>query len=87
MTFESAPISYMARMLADQMKRPVVDGTGLEGSFDFKLEFVPESVRLKANMDTTAPPDGIGADGPSIFTVTQEQIGLKLQMREAPVRD
>lgn len=86
MTFESAPISYVARMLADQMKRPVVDGTGLDGSFDFKLEFVPESVRLKANMDSTAPSEGTGADGPSIFTATQEQLGLKLQMREAPVQ-
>lgn len=75
MAFESAPRSYVAKMLSAEVKRAVVDQTGLSGAFDFKLEFVPENVELTPNADT--------AGGRSIFTAMEEQLGLKLQKRQA----
>jgi len=52
--------------------RPVIDGTGLTGKFDFSLEFSPER-------DVSRPdlvPDGTG---PTFLQALQEQLGLKLQ--------
>jgi uncharacterized protein (TIGR03435 family) len=49
--------------------RPVVDRTGLEGLFEFRLDY---AVR----------PD---EDRPNIFTAVQEQLGLKLEAARAPV--
>ena len=64
-------------MLADRLSRPdfqldrrVVDLTGLKGAFDFTLDWCPMSV---------------DADGPSIFTALQEQLGLKLEARKVPL--
>ena len=52
--------------------RPVIDGTGLTGKFDFSLEFSSER-------DVSRPdlvPDGTG---PTFLQALQEQLGLKLQ--------
>jgi uncharacterized protein (TIGR03435 family) len=58
---------------------PVVDRTGLQGTFDIDLHWSPASPVVADA--TTAPPL---ADGPSIFTAVQEQLGLKLQEAKAP---
>lgn len=60
-----------ARNLAGATGRYVVDKTGLSGSYDLDLEFIPEQ-----SADTT---------GPSLFTAMQEQLGLKLDSQRAPV--
>jgi uncharacterized protein (TIGR03435 family) len=61
-------------MLAGQLTRllgsTVVDETGLEGGFDFNLEWTPEET----------PADL--ASAPSIFTAIQEQLGLRLEARK-----
>ena len=53
-----------AAALRRQAGRPVEDHTGLQGNFDFQIEWSPEET-----------PDS--AD-PSLFTVLKEQLGLKL---------
>ena len=45
-------------------RRPMIDATGLTGSYDFKLEWAP---------------DGPDSPGPSLATALEEQIGLKLE--------
>jgi uncharacterized protein (TIGR03435 family) len=50
-------------------ERPVVDRTGIEGTFDFTL--------------ATAAAAILQDDGPSIFTLIQEQLGLKVEPRKA----
>jgi uncharacterized protein (TIGR03435 family) len=57
--------------------RVVVDQTGLKGNYDFHLTFAPSD---RVADPATAPPDA-----PSIFTAVQEQLGLKLEPRRAPV--
>jgi uncharacterized protein (TIGR03435 family) len=58
----------------------VVDQTGVEGVFDFKLSYDPSSTR-----PTTDASDATGDAGPSIFTALQEQLGLKLESRKVPI--
>ncbi len=60
-----------------QLHKPIVDKTGLTGTFDVHLDW------------TADPPSGIGDTdapaGPSIFTALREQLGLKLQSGRGPV--
>lgn len=59
----------LTNMLAGQVERPVIDNTGLDGQYDFRLQWTPEE-----------SPD----NGPSIFSAIQEQLGLKLESQRAP---
>jgi uncharacterized protein (TIGR03435 family) len=60
----------LALVLSQPAERPVVDKTGLTGKYDIKLEMAQQG-----------PPAGDSPQdpGPSIFTVVQEQLGLKLE--------
>ncbi len=61
-----------AANLSFSVGRMVVDKTGLEGSYDFTLEWAPEG----ADASDTRP---------SIFTALEEQLGLKLESARGPV--
>jgi uncharacterized protein (TIGR03435 family) len=77
---ETASMAQLAYKLSRLLERPVVNNTGLEGNYDFKLEWTPD-------LGTSAP-DGQSADttgGPSIFTALQEQLGLRLEATKGPV--
>jgi uncharacterized protein (TIGR03435 family) len=72
-------------MLANQVDRPILDGTALTGRYDFTLEFAPE-MRNMPGMPMMAGPGGSvpeGESAPSLFTAVQEQLGLKLEPRKA----
>lgn len=62
--------------------RPVLDQTGLEGTFDFVLEFDPESLGREGI--SMAPHDD---SGPTFAEAIKEQLGLqvKKQEQERPV--
>ena len=67
-----------AAMLASSLGRLVLDKTGLAGKFDFLLSWTPE------------PPNGpipAASDdsGPTIMSAVQQQLGLKLESKKAPV--
>jgi uncharacterized protein (TIGR03435 family) len=67
-------IAELARALqSSELRRPVIDSTGLTGIFDVDLEWTHD--------DTNAPE---GSDVPSIFTALREQLGLKLDSIRAP---
>ena len=75
-------MKLFAARLGFSMDRDVVDATGLEGAFDFNLEFSPDSATPRFGFGGRAIG---GADsptepmGPSIFSALEEQLGLKLQ--------
>jgi bla regulator protein blaR1 len=78
---EGATIDMLSTALANQVGRPVVDRTGLAGSFNFKLNWTPAD---------TIPPNGadsvstVDQSGPSIFTAIREQLGLELRATKGP---
>jgi uncharacterized protein (TIGR03435 family) len=75
--------------LERQLWRPVVDKTGLEGEYDYTLQWKPEpgqggaeSLGLPPQPEPQPPAD---SDGPSIFTALREQLGLRLDSQKGPV--
>ncbi len=78
-------MSGVTKALSSLLGRTVVDKTGFAGAFDIHLEWTPDPD--KANHPDPGGPDRALADtsGPSIFTVLQEQLGLKLESAKGPV--
>jgi uncharacterized protein (TIGR03435 family) len=72
-------MSGLARDLSRMLDRIVVDRTGLSGGFDFHLQWSPDQALSEPSAGL--PP----AEGPSIFTALQEQLGLKLEPTRGPV--
>ena len=70
-------MAHLADRLSQLVGRPVLDMTGLDGVFDLELRWTPDDERRR---------EGDTSDGPSsIFTAIQEQLGLKLEARKAPL--
>jgi uncharacterized protein (TIGR03435 family) len=68
-------MDLFTEILARKMDLPVINETGLKGTFDFKLHWTPDNVA----------PENLGPDDVSIFTALQEQLGLRLSSKKAPV--
>jgi uncharacterized protein (TIGR03435 family) len=82
------PIAAAASTLANQVGRPIVDKTGLEGNYDLTLSWMPEAGRgAPAGPLPPGAPElpPIDPDAPSLFTAVQEQLGLKLESARGPV--
>ena len=80
----SAPMHLLGLSLSEVVGTPVVDRTGLTGSFDGTLSWTPSAVEH----DPFAGPGGAApapAFGPSVFTALEEQFGLKLVSARGPV--
>ncbi len=69
------PIADFLRTLSLFAGRAVIDATGLTDRFDLLLKWTPDE------------PGNVGAltDGTSLFTAIQDQLGLKLEARQAPM--
>jgi uncharacterized protein (TIGR03435 family) len=70
-TSKSATLDRLARALSDILQRPVSDETHIAGAFNIALRF--------------APADDAKSNRPSIFTAVEQQLGLHLESRRAPV--
>jgi uncharacterized protein (TIGR03435 family) len=73
----------------DTGDRVVIDATGLKGGYDFALHWSPVEAGSTAGGTNGSESAGnvllSNADKPSLFTAIQEQLGLKLEPRKAPV--
>jgi len=77
----AVPMRNLVEALSRLMARPVLDMTGLKGFYSFTLTFAPEEA-------PSAPAAGVipeSAVGPSLARALQDQLGLKLEARHAPV--
>ena len=73
--------------LANELKErvgghPVEDMTGLQGRYDFKLEWTPDSSIAAAGGNPSSTTADLAVTGPDLFTAIQQQMGLKLEARK-----
>jgi uncharacterized protein (TIGR03435 family) len=75
-------MDLLARVLARarEIDLPVENLTGLDGLFNFRLQWTPESTK------PASPAEGRATEGPSLFTAIEEQLGLRLRAQKAPVQ-
>jgi uncharacterized protein (TIGR03435 family) len=68
----------MTRELSGELGRDIVDKTGIEGKYDLTLKWSRDALST----------EGVSTSEtfPSLFTAIQEQLGLRLDPRKAPVR-
>jgi uncharacterized protein (TIGR03435 family) len=82
-------MSMFVNSLAQQLGRPVLDGTGLTGAYDISLSFMPEMAGRGGPIGPPPPgaPDFPQPDpnAPSLPTALQEQLGLKLESTKGPM--
>jgi len=75
-------ITQIARFLEGQLRKPVVDKTGLTAKYDFGFAFDPTGLSGAA-----APPafDAAPTGAPSLFTAVQQELGLRLDQKKVTV--
>ena len=72
---ENSTLLGLINVLSGILQSPVIDDTGLKGTFNFSLDYTdPRDTRPR---QADSPPD--------IFTAVQEQLGLRLQATKRPV--
>jgi uncharacterized protein (TIGR03435 family) len=78
MTLVKATMEILADDISGSfaIDRPIVNETGLTGTYDIKLEATPEG-----RLTRSSEPGDI-----SVFTAVQEQLGLKLESAKRPVK-
>ena len=81
----SATMAMLATLLRQSLDRPIVDMTGLGGTFDFDLQFAAGRGFGVGTLPRNVATDPAADDSPSIFTALQEQLGLKLEPGRGPV--
>jgi uncharacterized protein (TIGR03435 family) len=79
------PLSRFVLILSGVLGRPVIDKTGLNGAYDFKLEWSPGPAAAPAPPDVPHLTPEVEASRGTIFTAMQEQLGLKVIAAKGPV--
>jgi uncharacterized protein (TIGR03435 family) len=78
-----ATMDTLAGALRLELGFPVIDGTKIEGHYNFKLKFEEENPELVEEPDDAAGPARLAPSG-SIFTALHK-LGLKLDPRKLPL--
>jgi uncharacterized protein (TIGR03435 family) len=81
-TAANSPLEALTETLTWLLGKPVLDKTGLRGTFDYKLEWAPDEVQVQSQ---EAPPQTDGSV-PSL-TGALQQLGLKLTPRKDAVAE
>jgi uncharacterized protein (TIGR03435 family) len=72
-------------MQGTALDRPIVDQTGIQGRYDFSLNWTPDEfqfARLR-NAGPLPPASANSEEAPDLFTAIQQQLGLKLEVTKA----
>lgn len=90
---KAQPLSTLTNILGAQLKRPVLDKTGLTGKYDFTLVYTPDFRGLPLPPPSPGQPgpgpagarpgDDVGESGPDFAAAVQEQLGLRLVASKA----
>lgn len=87
LTAPSASLASIAGLMSRFTARPVVDMTGIEGQYEFKLSFAPETNAGFLAGAVVPGPDGAAASfepAPSLADAVK-QYGLRVEARKAPI--
>jgi len=90
LTVNRGAITELVSWLSQELGRVVIDKTELNGEYDYALTWTPEPGEGGPE-SIGQPPGTLGgvtptfADGPSIFTALQQQLGLHLVSQKGPV--
>jgi uncharacterized protein (TIGR03435 family) len=76
---------FSAGRVAEEIDRPVVDRTGLAGTFDFTVEFVPRPIKPSTESQAAATGSADPVRFPFLYAI-REQLGLRLLPATAPIR-
>jgi uncharacterized protein (TIGR03435 family) len=83
----NATMEALAGLVSMVLGRPVRDETGLDGAYDFKLDWAPDSTQTlqgpRARPGEPAPTSDPGRA--SIFAALTEKLGLRLESKKGPV--
>lgn len=90
---DAVTMARLTEVLGMVLARPVVDKTGLTGTYDVTLDFSPEGLGpgprgpepAEAGASPAEAPRSSNDSGKTIFTALQEQLGLKLESRRETV--
>lgn len=100
MIAKAQTMAQLANRLGDQLNRAVVDKTGLNGKYDFAVEFVPDPGSFLggpglgrgpvgplpgAPPDARQIPDGNDPSGLTLIGALQQQLGLRLHSAKASI--
>jgi uncharacterized protein (TIGR03435 family) len=87
-----APMAEFARVLSMVMGRAIIDKTGFTGTFDLRLDFMPDqalaglpALPLRPPGGPEPPPALVDSNGQSVFEALQDRLGLKLESGKGPV--
>lgn len=84
LTAKNVGVTELAHMMqSNVLDRPVVDQTGLQGTYDFVLNWTPD---VAQGGGAGMAGEKEGTDVPGIFTAVQEQLGLKLSAEKTAVQ-
>lgn len=88
LTAKGTDLEALTRALSNLnlLGRSVVDDTGLDGNFDFELEWTPDPSMPPPGPRGPSGPGELpgGSGGGSIFTALTEQLGLKVESLKGP---
>lgn len=84
LTARGMTMPRLASLLRGMVGRPVLDRTGLEAAFDLELEWSSD-LGLSTTMPGAAGAAELKADGLSLFTALQDQLGLRLDASRGAV--
>jgi uncharacterized protein (TIGR03435 family) len=80
----NASMADFAWIMQGGVDRPVLDQTGLQGKYDFTLNWTPDEFQFSQHGITPPPPVPDNAP-PDLYTAIREQLGLRFEAAKAPI--
>jgi uncharacterized protein (TIGR03435 family) len=77
LTGVNVALKMLEEFLSQELGRPVQDQTGLNGRYDFKMNW--------SRSDDSSAPGSTQSEYPSIFVALREQLGLSLIAKKGPI--
>ena len=88
LTAQGVKLDSLASFLSGHLNQVVQNKTGLEGNYDFTLQWSAETDRPEGPQQRSGEEGRVASDGnagTSLFTAIREQLGLKLEEQKSDV--